>query len=117
MQFMSRMATLILMDSAFFIPRLVNLDLAMGAVLTLAIRPEHFSLTNSTELSLAVKTDITEMHGDSTVVLFSSTEHGTLQMKVPYQLKLSVGEDVTIGASCEHILVFDEHGQAIHGES
>ncbi len=101
----------------FFIPRLVNLNLAMGAVLTLAIRPEHFSLTNSTELSLAVKTDITEMHGDSTVVLFSSTEHGTLQMKVPYQLKLSVGEDVTIGASCEHILVFDEHGQAIHGES
>lgn len=84
--------------------------------MTLAIRPEHFSLTDSTELSLVVKTDLTEMHGDSTVVLFNSPEHGALQMKVPYQLKLPVGEDVIIGASCQHILVFDEHGQAVHIE-
>lgn len=99
-----------------FIPRLAKLNLPAGAQLTLAIRPEHFSLTDSTELSLVVKTDLTEMHGDSTVVLFNSPEHGALQMKVPYQLKLPVGEDVIIGASCQHILVFDEHGQAVHIE-
>ncbi|VTR60808.1 Uncharacterised protein [Serratia fonticola] len=34
-------------------------------------------------------------------------------MKVPYQLKLATGEEVSIGTSCDNILVFDEHGKAI----
>lgn len=96
-----------------FIAHLANVDLPAGTTLTLGIRPEHFSLTNSAELCLKVKNELTEMHGDSTVVLLGSTQYGTLQMKVPYQLKLAPGEEVSIGASCDNILVFDEQGQAI----
>jgi multiple sugar transport system ATP-binding protein len=98
---------------SLFIPQLANADLAAGTALTLGIQPEHFSLTDSAELCLKVKNELTEMHGDSTVVLLGSRQYGTLQMKVPYQLKLATGEEVSIGTSCDNILVFDEHGKAI----
>lgn len=100
-----------------FIPRLAKTALAAGTPLTLGIRPEHFSLTHSAELCLTVKTELTEMHGDSTVALLNSAAHGALQMKVPYQLKLAAGEEVTIGTAYDHILVFDQQGQAVRGEA
>jgi len=95
------------------IPSLTQADLAAGTPLTLGIRPEHLSLTPTGDLPLTVTCDVTEMHGDSTVALFTSAQHGALQMKVPYQLKLKPGEEVTISTGCEHILVFDEQGQAV----
>jgi len=95
------------------IPSLAQADLAAGTPLTLGIRPEHLSLIPTGDLPLTVTCDVTEMHGDSTVALFTSALHGALQMKVPYQLKLNPGEEVTISTGCEHILVFDEQGQAV----
>lgn len=98
---------------SLFIPQLAHAGLAEGAPLTLGIRPEHLSLTDSADLCLTVKCDVTEMHGDSTVVLFDSEHHGALQMKIPYQLKLDASAEVTIGAASKHILAFDEQGQAV----
>ncbi|OMQ23768.1 ABC transporter ATP-binding protein [Serratia oryzae] len=102
---------------SILIPHLAKTELPAGTTLTLGIRPEHFSLTHGAELCLKVKTELTEMHGDSTVALFHSAAHGALQMKVPYQLKLAAGEEVTIGTAYKHILVFDQQGQAIRGEA
>ncbi|EOZ7588056.1 ABC transporter ATP-binding protein [Enterobacter hormaechei] len=98
---------------SLIIPYLAQVDLAEGTSLTLGIRPEHLSLTRTGDLNLKVKCDVTEMHGDSTVALFTSCEHGTVQMKVPYQLKLIPGEEVIISCASDHILVFDEQQQAI----
>lgn len=95
------------------IPALSKMNLSPGTALILGVRPEHFSLNENAEFSLTVKTDITEMHGDSTVVLVESADHGSLQMKVPYQLKLAAGKEVVMGTDCNHILVFDAQGQAI----
>lgn len=53
------------------------------------------------------------MHGDSMVVLLGFAQYGTLQMKVSYQLKLTSGEEVSIGTACDNNLVFDERGQAM----
>ncbi|MFB8792497.1 MAG: ABC transporter ATP-binding protein [Potamolinea sp.] len=89
-----------------------------GRSLTLGIRPEHLSIGVPAPKNLLVEIELVEALGNDTYLSVSLTEESTLQVRIPPDQFVQVGEQLWLSIAADKIHLFDpETTIAIRSES
>lgn len=96
-------------------PVLQNYD---GRFLTLGIRPEHLSISLPAPKNLPVQVELVEALGNDTYLSVSLPELPPLQVRVPPDRVVRVGEQIWLSMAVDKIYLFDpKTGMAIRPDS
>ncbi len=89
-----------------------------GRSLTLGIRPEHLSLSVPAPKNLSVQVDLVEALGNDTYLSVSLPEASTLQVRIPPDQLVQIGEQIWLSIAVDKIHLFDpQTGRAIRFDS
>jgi multiple sugar transport system ATP-binding protein len=89
-----------------------------GRSLTLGIRPEHLSLSVPAPKNLSVQVDLVEALGNDTYLSVSLPEASTLQVRIPPDQFVRIGERIWLSITVDKIHLFDpQTGLAIRFDS
>lgn len=95
-------------------PILQNYD---GRSLTLGIRPEHLTLSPPAPKNLPVQVELVEALGNDTYLSVTLNETSTLQVRIPPDQPVQIGERLWLSIAVDKIHVFDpQTGLAIRPE-
>lgn len=78
-----------------------------GRSLTLGIRPEHLSIGVPAPKNLLVEIELVEALGNDTYLSVSLTEESTLQVRIPPDQFVQVGEQLWLSIAADKIHLFD----------
>jgi multiple sugar transport system ATP-binding protein len=89
-----------------------------GRFLTLGIRPEHLTLSVPAPKNLSVKVELVEALGNDTYLSVSLPEASTLQVRIPPDQFVRIGERIWLSITVDKIHLFDpQTGLAIRFDS
>jgi len=89
-----------------------------GRSLTLGIRPEHLFIGVPAPKNLPVQVDLVEALGNDTYLSVSLAETTTLQVRVPPDQVVQIGEQLWLSIAADKIHLFDpQTGMAIRSDS
>lgn len=89
-----------------------------GRSLTLGIRPEHLSVSVPAPKNLHVQVDLVEALGNDTYLSVSLPEASTLQVRIPPDQLVRIGDRIWLSIAVDKIHLFDpQTGVAIRSES
>ncbi|MGC1395233.1 MAG: TOBE domain-containing protein, partial [Coleofasciculaceae cyanobacterium] len=86
-----------------------------GRTLTLGIRPEHLSVAVPAPKNLNVVVELVEALGNDTYLSASLTETSILQVRIPPEQIVKIGDRLWLSIAVDKIHLFDpQTGIAIH---
>jgi multiple sugar transport system ATP-binding protein len=89
-----------------------------GRFLTLGIRPEHLTVSVPAPKNLSVKVELVEALGNDTYLSVSLPEASTLQVRIPPDQFVRIGERIWLSITVDKIHLFDpQTGLAIRFDS
>lgn len=89
-----------------------------GCSLTLGIRPEHLTLSVPAPKNLPVKVELVEALGNDTYVSVTLDDKSTLQVRIPPDQVVKIGEKIWLSLTADKIHLFDpQTGKTIRSES
>jgi multiple sugar transport system ATP-binding protein len=89
-----------------------------GRSVILGVRPEHFSIGLPAPKNLLVEVELVEALGNDTYLSVSLTEESTLQVRIPPDQFVQIGEELWLSIAVDKIHLFDpETTIAIRSES
>ena len=89
-----------------------------GRTLTLGIRPEHLSIGVPAPKNLLVQVELVEALGNDTYLSVSLTETSTLQVRIPPDQVVRIGDRLWLSIAVDKIHLFDpQTAMAIQSES
>jgi multiple sugar transport system ATP-binding protein len=88
-----------------------------GRSLTLGVRPEHLSISVPAPKNLLVQVELVEALGNDTYLSVSLAEASTLQVRIPPDQLVQIGEQLWLSIAADKIHLFDpQTGIAIRSE-
>lgn len=89
-----------------------------GRFLTLGIRPEHLTVSVPAPKNLSVKVELVEALGNDTYLSVSLPEASTLQVRIPPDQFVRIGERIWLSITVDKIHLFDpQTGLAIRSDT